>query len=113
MMSKNNKRLHRKRRIRAKISGNAACPRLSVFRSLKNVYVQLINDEKGTTLASASTLALGIDSNTEGAKKVGKDMAKKCKALKIEKIVFDRGGYRYHGRVKALAEELRNDGLKF
>lgn len=113
MISKNNKRLHRKRRIRAKISGSASCPRLSVFRSLKNIYVQLIDDAKGITLASASSLLLGAKPNMEGAKKVGKDIAKKCKALKVEAIVFDRGGYRYHGRVKVLAEELRNEGLKF
>jgi large subunit ribosomal protein L18 len=113
MMSKNNKRLHRKRRIRAKISGNASCPRLSVYRSLKNIYVQLIDDQKGNTLASASALVLGVKPNIEGAKKVGKDIAKKCKDLKVEAIVFDRGGYRYHGRVKALAEEIRSEGLKF
>lgn len=113
MISKNNKRLHRKRRIRAKISGMASCPRLSVYRSLKNIYVQLIDDQKGATLASASALVLGVKPNIEGAKKVGNDIATKCKALKIEKIVFDRGGYRYHGRVKALADEIRKEGLKF
>lgn len=113
MISKNNKRLHRKRRIRAKISGSTSCPRLSVFRSLTNIYIQLIDDIKGVTLASASSSVLKAKPNMEGAKKVGQDMAKKCKALKIETIVFDRGGYRYHGRVKALAEELRSGGLKF
>lgn len=113
MMSKNNKRLHRKRRIRAKISGSASRPRLSVFRSLRNIYVQLIDDQKGVTLASSSALVLKVKPNVEGAKKVGKEIAKQCKALKIEELVFDRGGYRYHGRVKALAEELRKDGLKF
>ncbi|MDY0302409.1 MAG: 50S ribosomal protein L18 [Candidatus Moranbacteria bacterium] len=113
MISKNNKRLHRKRRIRAKISGSAVCPRLSVYRSLTNIYLQLIDDEKGNTLASVSTSKLKAKPNMEGAKKVGKEMVKKCQALKIEQIVFDRGGYKYHGRVKALAEEMRKEGLKF
>lgn len=113
MTSRNNKRVHRKRRVRAKISGNATCPRLSVFRSLKSIYVQLINDDKGVTLAAASSLVLGIKPNLEGATKVGKAMADKCKELKIEEIVFDRSGYRYHGRIKALADEMRKEGLKF
>jgi len=113
MMSKNSKRLHRKRRIRAKISGSAKCPRLSVFRSLKNIYVQVIDDEQGKTLASSSCLVLKTKPNVAGAEKVGKDIAKKCKDLKISEVVFDRGGYKYHGRVKALAEEIRKDGLKF
>ncbi|KKP72380.1 MAG: 50S ribosomal protein L18 [Candidatus Moranbacteria bacterium GW2011_GWE2_35_164] len=113
MISRNNKRLHRKQRVRAKISGNAKRPRLSVYRSLKNIYVQLINDEKGATLASASSLVLGVKPNMEGAAKVGKAMADKCKELKISEIVFDRSGYRYHGRIKALADEMRKEGLKF
>lgn len=113
MMSRNNKRVHRKKRVRAKISGNAIRPRISVFRSLKSIYVQLINDETGNTLASASSLILGIKPNMEGAAKVGKAIADKCKELKIEEVVFDRSGYRYHGRIKALADEMRKEGLKF
>ena len=113
MTSRNNKRIHRKKRIRAKVSGSAKCPRLAVFRSLKNIYVQLINDEKGNTIAAESTLVLKTKPNMEGAKKVGKSIADKCKELKISEIIFDRSGYRYHGRVKALAEEMRKEGLKF
>lgn len=113
IISRNNKRLHRKKRVRAKINGTAICPRLSIFRSLKNIYVQLINDEKGITLASVSSSVLGIKPNMEGAVKVGKEMAGKCKELKISEIVFDRSGYRYHGRIKALADEMRKEGLKF
>nr|AMR07321.1 ribosomal protein L18 [uncultured bacterium] len=113
MMNKNNKRLHRKRRIRVNVLGTVDCPRLSVFRSLRNIYAQLIVDEKGVTIASASALSLGVKPNLAGAQQVGKVMAGKCKELKIDKIVFDRSGYRYHGRVKALAEEMRKEGLKF
>ncbi|MFA6184118.1 MAG: 50S ribosomal protein L18 [Parcubacteria group bacterium] len=113
MTSRNNKRIHRKKRIRAKVDGSAKCPRVAIFRSLKNIYVQLINDEKGNTLSSVSTLVMGIKPNMEGAKKVGKAVADKCKELKISEIVFDRSGYKYHGRVKALAEEMRKEGLKF
>lgn len=113
MTSRNNKRVHRKVRIRAKISGSANCPRLSVFRSLKNIYAQLVNDEKGITIASASSLAMKIEPNMKGAEKVGKAIADKCKELKISEIVFDRSGYKYHGRVKALAEAARKEGLKF
>jgi large subunit ribosomal protein L18 len=113
MISRNNKRLHRKRRIRAKISGDAKCPRLSIFRGLKNIYVQLIDDETGTTLASANSRSIKASANIDGSKKVGKVIAGKCKELKIDEIVFDRSGYRYHGKVKALAEELRKEGLKF
>lgn len=113
MITRNNKRIHRKKRIRAKISGDAKCPRLSVFRSLKNIYVQLVNDEKGVTIASSSCLVLKVKPNMEGAVKVGKAMAEKCKELKISEIVFDRSGYKYHGRIKALAEAMREGGLKF
>lgn len=113
MISRNSKRLHRKKRIRAKISGNASCPRLSIFRGLKNIYVQLINDETGNTLASANSKSVGAKSNIEGCKKMGKAIAVKCKELKIDEIAFDRSGYRYHGKIKALADELRKEGLKF
>ncbi|MFZ2153868.1 MAG: 50S ribosomal protein L18 [Candidatus Moraniibacteriota bacterium] len=113
IISRNNKRLHRKRRIRAKVSGTATCPRLAIFRSLSDVYAQLIDDERGMTLAAASAKSLKAGATVEGAKKVGKAMADKCKELKIGQIVFDRSGYRYHGKVKALADAMREEGLKF
>ncbi|PZM82344.1 50S ribosomal protein L18 [Candidatus Gracilibacteria bacterium] len=114
MLAKTLKRLRRKNRIRAKISGTAEKPRLSVFRSNSNISVQLIDDTKGVTLASASDLKLEKKSTkVEMAKLVGAEMAKKIKDLKIESIVFDRGGFIYHGRVKALAEALREGGIKF
>lgn len=107
----------RKRRIRAKISGTNECPRLSVFKSNTGLYLQLIDDTKGFTLASASSKE--IKEKSKGLKKIeqsnllGKEFAEKIKALKIEKIVFDRGGNRYHGRVKAAADGLREGGLVF
>jgi large subunit ribosomal protein L18 len=111
------KRLRRKKRIRAKIFGTKEMPRLSVFRSAKHIYAQLIDDEKNKTLVSASDLELKRSmkklKKVEKAKEVGKLIAKKAKDLKIEKVVFDRGGYKYHGRVKALAEGAREGGLKF
>ncbi len=94
----------RHRRIRAKISGTAEAPRLSVFKSNRYVYAQLIDDTKGTTLAAAS----GND-----AKKVGAEIAKKGLAAKIEKVVFDRGGYLYAGKIQAIADGAREGGLKF
>jgi large subunit ribosomal protein L18 len=108
-------RLHRKARIRAKISGTATCPRLAVFRSLKSISVQAIDDQTGRTLAAASLKELGaqMTNTVVGAEEVGKLIAKKCTALKIEEVVFDRAGYRYHGRVKALAEGARSSGLLF
>ena len=113
--SSNAMRLKRHARIRNKISGTAECPRLSVFRSNKGIYVQVIDDVNGTTLASSSSVMLKINNggNVEGAKAVGKDIAEKCKKLKIKKVVFDRGGYLYHGRVAALAEAARENGLEF
>ena len=108
--------LGRKRRhvkIRANLSGTAEKPRLSVFRSNKAVYAQLIDDTKGATLASASSLSLKGKKGLEGAKSVGVELAKTAKAKKIELCVFDRGGYKYHGQVKALAEGAREGGLKF
>ncbi|MDD3793210.1 50S ribosomal protein L18 [Candidatus Gracilibacteria bacterium] len=113
MLQKTLKRLSRKNRVRAKISGTAARPRLSVFRSNAHISVQLIDDTAGKTLASASDLKLEGGTKTEMAKKVGLEMAKKVLDLKIEDVVFDRGGFAYHGRVKALAEALREGGLKF
>lgn len=106
------KRIHA--RVREKISGTAECPRLSVFRSNSHISVQLIDDEKGITLASSSTQQIKIKgSNIENATKVGKDIASKAKKLKITNVVFDRGGYLYHGRVKALADAAREEGLVF
>ena len=113
--SKNVSRLRRHARVRNKMSGTATCPRLNVFRSNSNIFAQIIDDEKGVTLVSSSSVELKIKNggNIEGAKLVGKDIATKAKKNKIEKIVFDRGGYLYHGRVKALAEAARENGLEF
>jgi len=104
-----------KRRVRGKIQGTAECPRLSVFRSNKQIYAQIIDDRAGRTLAAAGSL--GAD-EAKGAKldqaaAVGKMIAEKAKAAGIEKVVFDRNGYLYHGRVKTLAEAAREGGLKF
>ena len=113
--SRNAMRKKRHERVREKISGTAECPRLNVFRSNNNIFVQLIDDVKGVTLASSSSVELKLKngSNVEGAKEVGKDIATKAKKLKITKVVFDRGGYLYHGRVAALAEAARENGLEF
>jgi large subunit ribosomal protein L18 len=113
--SNNVQRVRRHARVRAKISGTKECPRLNVFRSNTQIFVQLIDDVTGTTLASSSSVALKIKNggNVEGAKEVGIDIAKKAKALKIKKVVFDRGGYQYHGRVEALATAARENGLEF
>lgn len=110
--SRNKLRLHRKRRVRAKISGTKAKPRLAVFRSLKNISVQLIDDGKGNTLISASLKDAKAKNNVEGAGKLGKFVAEKCLKEKIKEVVFDRAGYKYHGKVKALAEGARKGGLK-
>jgi len=109
------KRFERKRRIRAKISGTAVCPRLSVFRSLKNIFVQAIDDEAGKTLASSDLLSLAKKTKhtVEGAGLVGQNIAEKLLKAGINKAVFDRSGYRYHGKVKALAEGARTAGLVF
>lgn len=112
-------RARRKARIRARISGTAERPRLNVFRSLTNIYAQVIDDEKGHTLVSASTVdkevAVAVDGKTkrEAAKIVGQFVAQRAKAAGITRVVFDRGGYRYHGRVAALAEGAREGGLEF
>jgi large subunit ribosomal protein L18 len=103
-------------RIRNKISGTDVRPRLSVFRSNKGIYCQVINDLNGVTLAQANSLEKSVDTKvnkTEQAKQVGQLLAQRCKALNIEGIVFDRGGYLYHGRVKALADAAREGGLSF
>ena len=113
--SRNEMRKRRHDRIRSKISGTAECPRLSVFRSNTNIFVQLIDDVKGVTLASSSSVELKLKNggNVEGARLVGKDIAEKAKKLKIKNVVFDRGGYLYHGRVEALANAARENGLEF
>ena len=113
--SKNSQRIMRHKRVRKNISGTSEMPRLNVFRSNTQIYAQIINDETGTTLASSSSVQLKIKNggNIEGAKLVGADIAKKAKKAKITKVVFDRGGYLYHGRVKALAEAARENGLEF
>lgn len=115
-VNRNKLRLKRKRRIRKKISGTAERPRLCVFRSPKHVYVQVIDDDKGITLASSSSMgkeASNGRANIEVCKEVGKRVAEKCKELKVSSVVFDKGGYAYHGRVKALADGAREAGLKF
>ena len=113
--SRNAMRKKRHERVREKISGTAECPRLNVFRSNTNIFAQIIDDVKGVTLASSSSVELKLKngSNMEGASLVGKDIAEKAKKLKIKKVVFDRGGYLYHGRVQALAEAARENGLEF
>lgn len=112
----NKARLKRHRRVRAKISGTADCPRLNVFRSLQNIYAQLIDDETGVTLASASTVEkefADYGGNKSAARKVGLLLAQRAAQKDITKVVFDRGGYIYHGRVQELAEGAREGGLKF
>lgn len=112
---KNKLRLKRHRRIRGKISGTAERPRLSIFRSNKNIYAQLIDDVAGVTLASASTLDENVSDATkvEQAAAVGKAIAEAAKAKNISTVVFDRSGYLYHGRVQALADAARENGLEF
>ncbi len=113
--SNNVARLRRHARIRKSLSGTAEVPRLVVFRSNEAIYTQVINDVTGTTLASSSSKLLKVKNggNVEAAKAVGTDIAKKCKELKISKVVFDRGGFAYHGRVAALADSAREAGLEF
>jgi len=116
--SKNAQRLRRKPRIRKKISGTEARPRLVVFRSNQHIYAQLVDDVNGVTLASTSTQVLNKDgeslkANKESAAKVGKAIAEAAKGKKIETVVFDRNGYIYHGKIKALADGAREAGLKF
>lgn len=109
-------RIMRHKRVRGKISGTAQCPRLDVYRSAKNIYAQVIDDVAGVTLVSASTIEKDFTEyggNKDAAKKVGLLVAERCKAKGIENVVFDRGGYLYHGRVKELAEGAREGGLQF
>ena len=118
-LNKNEDRKKRHARVRLKVSGTAECPRLSVYRSLNHIYAQLIDDTKGVTLVACSTvekdvIALIAEADKKGAAIiVGKELAKKALAKGIEKVVFDRGGYLYTGRVAALADGAREAGLKF
>ena len=112
----NAQRLKRHKRVRAKISGTPEMPRLNVFRSEANIYAQIIDDVSGVTLVSASSLDKAVEGyggNVAAASAVGKLIAERAKAKGIENVVFDRGGYLYHGRVKALAEGAREGGLQF
>lgn len=116
---KNVTRKRRHKRIRRNISGTSERPRLNVYRSLQNIYAQIIDDNNGYTLISASSLdpeikeKLNGGSNREAAALVGELIARRAKANNIDRVVFDRGGYLYHGRVKALAEAVRNEGIEF
>ena len=117
-LSKVDRRIRIKRRIRKKISGTAESPRMSVFRSNKQISVQLIDDSTGNTLVAASSLNKEIAAKTDinkiqQAELVGQAIAEKAKAAKIETVIFDRNGYLYHGRIKSLAEGARKAGLKF
>ena len=108
-------RLRRHKRVRNKISGTAECPRLNVFRSNSQIFAQIIDDVKGATLVSSSSLSLKLENggNVEAAKAVGADIAKEAVKAGIKEVVFDRGGYQYHGRVEALADAARENGLDF
>ncbi|MCC7174957.1 MAG: 50S ribosomal protein L18 [Bryobacterales bacterium] len=115
-ISKNSVRLRVHRRLRRKVHGTAERPRLCVFRSLKHIYAQVIDDAAGRTLAAASSDAAGgkaSGGNLAGAKAVGRVIAERAQAIGVKKVVFDRGGYLYHGRVKALADAAREAGLEF
>lgn len=115
--SRNTHRIRIHRRIRTQIAGTGSRPRLSVFRSLKHIYAQLIDDEAGRTLAAASTIEkagpVRGGKNVDAARAIGKLIAERAREKGVTRVVFDRGGYRYHGRVKALAEAAREAGLKF
>ena len=116
-VSRNESRLERHSRVRAKVSGTKDIPRLNVFRSAKHISVQIIDDVEGKTLVSASTMEKDLKitngGNIEAAKVVGAEIAKRAKKARITKVVFDRGGYLYHGRVQALADAARENGLEF
>ncbi len=111
----NLERIRRHKRVRTKISGTPECPRLCVFRSNKNIHTQIIDDVNGTTLVACSSVDMKLENggNIEAAKQVGAEIAKRALAKKIKKVVFDRGGYIYHGRVQAVAEAAREAGLEF
>ena len=109
--SRNTNRIKRHRRVRYKIQGDSQRPRLTVHKSLKHLRIQLIDDSKNQTLASFSTLNDKTKGNIESAKKIGEEMAGKISELGIKQIVFDRGGYRYHGQVKVIADAVRDNGI--
>ena len=113
MQNKTDKRIRLKRKIRAKIRGTAERPRLSVFRSNKFIYAQVINDMTGKTLAQASDVKVAKGKKTDRAKEVGKTIGQICLKNKIDKVVFDRNGFKYTGRIKLVADEARAAGLKF
>jgi large subunit ribosomal protein L18 len=115
VVTKRQQRLRRRRRVRARVSGTAERPRLSVFRSNRGIFAQLIDDTKGNTLAAVNWIEpeLRKIAATDQAKKAGELLAERAKAAGVETCVFDRGGYQYHGRVKALAEGAREGGLAF
>jgi ribosomal protein L18, bacterial type len=114
-VSRNKERVRRHARVRAKVSGTPECPRLNVFRSNANIHVQIIDDVNGKTLVACSSVDMKLENggNIEAAKAVGSEIASRAKKKKIKKVVFDRGGYIYHGRVKALADSAREAGLEF
>lgn len=111
----NDARLRRHKRVRGKITGTAECPRLNVYRSLNHIYAQIIDDVQGVTIAAASSVEkdFGQGGNKEAARKVGQAIAKRAADKGVTEVVFDRGGYIYHGRVMELAEGAREGGLKF
>ncbi len=113
MQTKQDKRIRLKKRIRVKINGTAETPRLSVFRSNKFIYAQIIDDVAGKTLGSASDVKVTKGAKNDRAKQVGKLIGEFCKSAKISKVVFDRNGFKYTGRIKLLADEARASGLKF
>lgn len=113
MQTKQNKRIRLKAKIRSKVDGTRERPRLSVFRSNKFIYAQVIDDGAGKTLTQASDVKLAKGTKTERAKEVGKMIAEACKGIKVEKVVFDRNGFKYTGRIKLVADEARAAGLKF
>ncbi|NJL92982.1 MAG: 50S ribosomal protein L18 [Anaerolineae bacterium] len=118
-VSREQQRKRRHRRLRAKLAGTAARPRLNVYRSLEHIYAQVVNDEVGNTLVAASTIDPEVapliegKTKTEAAQAVGRVVAERAKAVGISQVVFDRGGFQYHGRVKALADSAREAGLEF
>ncbi len=112
-ISRNEKRKQRAGRVRAKISGTATTPRLSVFKSLLQFSAQLIDDEAGVTIASTGTKTLKVKNSVDGVEALAKEIASQAKAKKIETIVFDRAGYKYHGKVKAFADAVRAEGITF
>jgi len=115
--AKTKKNLRRKLRVRKKVSGSSSCPRLTVFRSLRHMYAQIIDDEAGCTLVSASTANVDVNGaykgNVASAAIIGEALARKAQEVGIRQVCFDRNGYRYHGRIKALAEAARKAGLVF